>query len=129
LRTLSRLGILHARFAEIEAAEKTFLAAAQEFPGSPAPHMNLANLRIAAGDPQRAIEHLLIAEQIRPGYSIVTLLLAQAHHAMGESEAATRHYAELLRSDPDLAERFAYLNGATGRASSAAQIQPRIWAE
>lgn len=67
--------------------------------------VNLGLLLIETGQPAAALEYLTRAVQFRPEEPLVHLNLANAYHALAETDKARAERDILLRLDPELAAR------------------------
>ncbi len=114
----NKLGILYAQYGELDQAEQQFSkGAAKSF--LPAV-LNLGNIRYMRGDTRKALSLYQQAQKADPSNAKALLGLAHCLFDMGSYEEAKKAYVLLAGSDPDLAERFAYLaSGSQGTARAA----------
>lgn len=124
LRTLNKIGVLHAKFNRPVRAERAFNNAITLDPNYIASYINLANLRIITGDPGEAIVLLTEVTDRRPDSVLANLLLAQASQLMGDPAASREFMAVVEEQAPELAAQYpALTGGGVGRASEA-QARP-----
>lgn len=128
----NRLGVLYARFGRYEKAEVEFRQAA-ESPDSVAALINLGNLKIIQGEPDRAREFYGRAAGRDPRNPKVLLGLARSYHELEKFDQAAAAYQQLAKVDRALAERNEYLAGTGGtetRAAASDETRRQIaWAE
>ena len=128
----NRLGVLYARFGRYEKAEVEFRAAA-ESPIATAAFINLGNLKILQGQPDRAREFFDRAAEREPRNPKVLLGIARCYHELEKFDQAMAAYQELAKVDRALAERNSYLagvDGTEGRAASVDETRHQVaWAE
>ena len=117
----NRLGILYAKYGKIEEAEEQFSTALSMREYVPA-LINLGNLRSMEDDWQQALVFYKRAYEISPSSSTALLCISRAHHELEQYREARRAYAELMRNDRQLAERFAYLGSGDGSGQRAADV-------
>lgn len=114
---LSRLGALHTRFGETDAAERVLREAVAADPGALLPSINLATLYLGAGRPADAREVLRPVYERASRAILVNALLARASFDMGEVTEG-RRYAEVVESrSPEMARRYGI--GSDGGATRA----------
>lgn len=109
LRARNRLGALHARFGNIEAARDLFMENIEEDPDYLPSYLNLANLHVGEGELASAGKVLLAGLTIKPDSGPLNLLLSRVYEAEGKNSMAGEYFARLEAADPELAERFAAL--------------------
>ncbi|MBL8967162.1 MAG: tetratricopeptide repeat protein, partial [Spirochaetaceae bacterium] len=120
--TLNRLGVLYARFGQLDKAEAQFLESARR-KETAAVRFNLGSLSFARAKYKDALAHYERALAVGRNDDPKTLLaIARTQSELGRREAAAATFDRLRARDPALAERFAYLGlaaEATGRAGQA----------
>lgn len=121
-RAINRLGVLYARYGQVEKAEREFqrIVAREEF--VPA-LVNLGNLALLREDLQRAISYFGRALRREPENPGVLLGLTRAYNERGDTQQSAAMYERLRKVAPDVAERNAYLRG--GASETARAGQPR----
>ena len=132
LKLRNQLGVLHARFGENEKAVSAFEENMRIDPGYTASYLNLANLMVQERRSGDAIDTLRSGLAENPSSTILNLLIARIFHANGDYREALRHFTEVEKRSPDLAERYAYLaegDDTTRRAGIEWEETPLIWAE
>lgn len=116
VRTLNQIGILHARFNQPGRAEDRFEEAIRTDPENSAGYINLANLKLVAGDARGALGHLDDLERVKPDLTLASLLRAQAHFLLGD-EADVRENMRLVEEKaPELAQNYPHLTTVSGAA-------------
>lgn len=120
---LNCLGVLYARFGQLDKAEAQFLESARR-KETAAVRFNLGSLSFARGKYKDALAHYERALAAGQNEDPKTLLaIARTQSELGRTEAAAATLARLRERDPALAERFSYLGSAaadSGRAVQAA---------
>ncbi|MCX7029156.1 MAG: hypothetical protein NTU62_03440, partial [Spirochaetes bacterium] len=131
LRVRMRQGILHALYGRFAEAEKVFRAAQAKDPSFISPYVNLANLKMIAGDVDGAITTLRGGLANVPDPAQIYLSLAQCCTAKGDAKSAAEYLAELKKSSPNLAARFPELTAqpqeSSGRGSFSGGFEPSLW--
>lgn len=92
------LGMLAARYGDVEAARAAFTRAIERADYFVPAHVNLADLERAIGNESKALDHLRDALAIRPEDGMVRYALGLALHRSGDAEGAL---AELARASAD----------------------------
>ncbi|MFW6215256.1 MAG: hypothetical protein ACOC45_04840 [Alkalispirochaetaceae bacterium] len=124
---LSRLGSLHSRFGEAEAAERALREAVDASEGALLPVVHLATLYVQSRRPADALDLLRPAYQQNPGALIVNALLARAHYDLGESREGRRFAAFVTDRSPELARRYG-LGGGTDGGRASGELDPLAFA-
>jgi hypothetical protein len=119
-RLLNQIGILAARFADLERSETAFQSAIEADTSYTAARVNLANVRIMNGELESALAALepLGERDRRP--AIVDLALARVYHGLGEQAQAARYLEAAESTAPELAARYAYLRPSSDAGENAA---------
>ena len=112
-----RVGILHGMFGNMPDAEAAFRAVMASDPSLVSPYVNVANIRLLAGDTDGALTLVNTGLAINPKSPLLNLLAARIYAGRGESARAADFMARLKAAAPDLAARYADSIGA-GTASS-----------
>ena len=107
----NRLGVLYVRYGRLGQAEKEFRTVIGETESFPAV-FNLGSLEYARGDFEAALRWYETAERLRPGSVRLVLAFAKTNYELGRYELALDYYAALLKKNPELAEKNAYLSRA-----------------
>ncbi len=113
-RTSNQIGVLHARFGDVDAALRTFQQVVAGSPGFAPAQVNLANVLYLQGEYHRALAAAQRAADLRPRSAAVHLVLIQAAEAAGETARARVALEDLRSIDNHQALRFSYLLGPEG---------------
>jgi tetratricopeptide (TPR) repeat protein len=124
VRTLNRVGILHARFGETRDAEAAFADAIEIDEDYTSSYLNLANIRLLANDANGAIALLDEVTSRRPDSTLAHLFLAQAYHILGRSRDVAEHMTIVRENAPELAQTYAYLTAGGSSRASGFQTNP-----
>jgi len=119
-RHLNALGVLYARYGMMDKAEVQFQKAARASGYAPA-FVNLGTLKYLENDWEAALAQYLKAARLNPEDLKIQICLARTYHELGNHEEAGRIYGLVRERDPALGERYAYLGGAAGEGSRAAE--------
>lgn len=132
MRSINRLGVLYGRYGLTDRALEQFGRVLQMQDYGPA-LVNVGNLHYLARDLDQAVTYYQRAADAAPDNAAVLLAVARANFELENYGTVTRYYDRLLRVDPDLAGRFAYLSpnaDISTRASDAAQMSGLVvWAD
>jgi len=123
-RLINKLGVLYASYGLYDRAEREFKRALQRAePQSFVPALlNMGNIYLLRDDPEKALPYLEQARAGAPDNPKVLLALSQANHRMENYGAAGKTYGQLKLIQPDLAQRYAYLDLRGDEASRAADL-------
>jgi tetratricopeptide (TPR) repeat protein len=127
------LGILYAKYGLLQKAFDAFSKASELGYGSA--FTNLANVAFLQKNFEAAITYYESALKLKPDNTAALIGLARAKYEVDAYADADELYAKVLRADPALANRYAYLSSqvapTTARASSAAADRggDTAWAE
>lgn len=130
----NRIGILYARYGFTDQAEVEFrkLTASEKTPYIPA-LINLGNLKFLKENYQEALGLYERAARLEPANVTASLGVARASFALDKYEEANTAFAKVRQADPQLAERFAFLEQREAGGSRAANISALkgvvIWGE
>ncbi len=131
-RLCNNMGILYAKFEQLDEARRWFEDAAGRGDYAPA-YVNLGHLDYLDDNYIDALRYYEQAEEIDPDDATVILAISRAHHELENYGFATAYYERLQIGNPELAGQFAYLqfrDSDTGRASDAATAKEVIiWGE
>jgi tetratricopeptide (TPR) repeat protein len=127
-----QMGILHALFGRVADAETAFRAALKADPTLVSPYVNLANLKIVAGDSAAALAVVTEGLSKNRDSALLNLLAARLYADRGDARSAATYLAVVKKSAPDLAEQFEQTAAGAGagqsaRAGNAAARAPVIW--
>lgn len=122
----NRLGILSAVFGDLTGAERAFNEAISAVPDYLPSYTNLANLSLAAGDAEAALETLARAIAVRPDAPVIHAIRAQAARLEGDERVVQDSLAILRRNDPELFQRVSELVGESGARAGVFQPVP-VW--
>lgn len=121
----NRLGVVYAKYGLLDEAEAVFrqtLATGEFIPTL----VNLGNIYYLKERWEQALEYYQRASLRDPDNPIVLLPIARVHHKLENYSLARSTYTKLRKADPELAERYTYLDqrGEAGvRAADVAQIE------
>jgi len=121
----NRLGILYAKYGKVEEAEEQFSKALSMREYAPA-LINLGNLRSMENDWEQALAYYKRAYEQSSTSSTALLCISRAHYELEQYREAKRAYAELIRNNRQLAERFAYLGSSDASGQRAADVAARM---
>jgi tetratricopeptide (TPR) repeat protein len=129
---LNRLGVLFARFGQLDKAELQFNASIKR-KETPAALVNLGNLAFARGKFAESVGWYEKALKKTADDPKTMVALARAQAEMGKLDAAKQNFDKASSLDPTVGERFAYLGlpaGDTSRAASAEESRRNLeWTE
>ncbi len=117
----NRLGVLYAKYGMFDKAEEEFNKILRTGEFIPA-LVNLGNIYYLREDWDKALEYYERAQRQAPSNPRVLLPVARVHHKLENYGFARRTYNQLKEVDPELAERFAYLNLEGEEGMRAAEI-------
>lgn len=118
-----RVGILHGMFGNMPDAEAAFRAVMSADPSLVSPYVNVANIRLLAGDADGALALVTKGLAINPKSPLLNLLAARIYAGRGDSGRTTDFLARLKAASPDLAARYADSIAAAATASQRAAGQ------
>lgn len=128
----NRLGVLYAKYEMMDQAAEWFAKAIETEPCADA-HLNIGHLKFMDEDYPGALAEYEEAEAIAPDDEAIVLAISRAHHELENYGYAITYYERLETIDPDMADRFAYLQyrgSEVGRASDAATLKHVVvWGE
>lgn len=130
-KATNKLGILYAQYGLYDQAEKEFqkLADREYVPAL----LNLGTLFYARGEARKALAFYQRAQKKEPASPAVLLGIARVNHDLENYGEARAAFAQLKDVDPDLAERFAFIDlrgEEASRAAAASQAKGEmLWAE
>jgi hypothetical protein len=127
-------GVLHALFGKMQEAEASFRKAISDDPAMVSPYVNLANVRILAGDAEGALQVVKQGLSRNPDSALLNLLAARVYSGRGDAANSAVYFAKVKKASPDLAARFADLaptgsGGPSQRAADAANVPLVIWGD
>lgn len=121
----NRLGVIYAKYGLLDEAEEVFrqtLSAGEFIPTL----VNLGNIYYLKEEWDQALEYYERAYRRAPDNPLVLLPIARVYHKLENYSRARSTYTKLKKTDPELAERYTYLDqrGEAGvRAADVAQIE------
>ncbi len=132
-RYINSLGVLYARYGLSDKAAQEFQRILRREEYLPA-LINMGNLAFLDGDLNRALSYYEQAYKRQPNNSTVVLSLAKVNHELANYGEVNRLYGLLKKQEPELAERYTYLDlkaaDETARASEAQRMKDvMIWEE
>ncbi|MBW8003731.1 MAG: hypothetical protein FVQ80_17285 [Planctomycetes bacterium] len=128
----NKLGILYAQYGFMEKAEVEFEKILSRQDYVPA-LVNLGNLHFLKEDWMKALEYYDRAAGKEPSNPKLLLAIARVHHQLENYGFAKRSYDKLKKIDPELAEKFDYLDLKGEAGARAAEVSGlkgvMVWAE
>jgi tetratricopeptide (TPR) repeat protein len=127
----NKLGIAYAKFAQYARAEEALRRALRIDPNYTSALANLGNVAYLKGDYRTALAqfndaYALLKKKGRDSSTLaakVLLNISRAHYEMSEYKQAREYFETARRVNPEEAERFAYIGGAsTGEARAAEAV-------
>ncbi|HOX33857.1 MAG TPA: tetratricopeptide repeat protein [Spirochaetales bacterium] len=128
-RKLNRAGILYARSGLYAEAAAYFERSLKQKEGAPA-LLNLGNIESIKKNWETALGYFDRAARLEPASPAAALAQARAHHALENYGSAKAAYERLLKLDPALAGRYAYLElrgEEAARAALAGGAEAILW--
>ena len=129
---INRLGVLYAKYGQSNQAEAEFHRVLQREEYLPA-LINMGNLKYLAKDYKGALKFYDRARILEPENPSVLVAVARANHELENYGDVKEQYGLLREIDPELAEKFAYLElrgDEAARASDAVQQKEKVlWDE
>ncbi len=129
---LNRLGVLLARFGQMEKAEVQFMASIKK-KETPSALFNLGNLAFSRGRFADSLSWYQKAYRLNGTEPKYLVFIARSQVELGKLEEASRSFEKVKSIDPAVAEQYAYLglsSAEVGRASAADDIRRKIeWTE
>ena len=126
-----RIGILHGMFGDMKDAEASFQAVIASEPSLVSPYVDIANIRILAGDNDGALAMVNKGLAINQASALLNLLAAQIYSTRGDGVHAAAHMARVKSAAPELAARYADVVGGAGtdgkRAAGQGEGPAVIW--
>jgi len=127
------LAVLYARYGQtgkaLAALEEIVTDAGDYVPAL----MNIGNIYFLESQYEKALDYYVTAGNTTPNNAKVILAISRTHHALENFDTAKTTYDRLKELDPDLADRYVYLDsggGAKDRASDTETIQGGVlWEE
>jgi len=129
---LNRLGVLLARFGQMDRAEVQFTASIKK-KETPSALNNLGNLAFTRGRYAESLSWYQKAFKLNGNEPKYLVSIARAQAELGKLEDAGRSFEKVKNMAPDVAEQYAYLglsSSQIGRASATDDIRRKIeWTE
>jgi tetratricopeptide (TPR) repeat protein len=117
----NRLGVVYAKYGLLDEAEKVFKQNLSQ--GDFVPTLvNLGNVYYLREKWELALEYYERAYRKAPDNPVVLLPITRIHHKLENYTLARSTYTELKKTDPQLAERYAYLDQAGDAGVRAADV-------
>jgi hypothetical protein len=118
-KAINSLAVLHSRFGLYNQAKKEFeqVLAKDEYMSA---LINLGNIYFMQDGKDKALEYYTRAAKKAPKNATVLLSIARVNHAMENYSSAKKAYADLQAVNPDLAQRYSYLDLRGEEATRAA---------
>ncbi len=116
------LGVLYAKYGQYDRAQEEFdklLAKGEYVPAL----LNMGNILYLNDQKEKALEYYNRAYAKDPNNSDVLLAVAKVNHDLENYYQVKKMYAALKTRDPDLAQKFAYLDLKGDEATRAAEIR------
>jgi len=131
-KPLNSLAVLYSRYGMYDKARKTLndiLVKEEYVPAL----INLGNIYFVQSQVDKALEYYNRAYKRDPNNPTVLLCVARANHSLENYSIAKKAYADLQARDPELAQKFAYLDLRGEEATRAADAngvrKAVIWQE
>jgi TPR repeat protein len=118
----NKLGVLYARYGLYDRAEREFKRVLEKQRNHLPALINLGNIYYLNGDTENAKLYYDQAYEQQPDNPKVLLSIARVNHEMENYGIVRQTYTRLKEVDPDLAQRFAYLDLRGDDATRAAAI-------
>jgi hypothetical protein len=118
-KSINELGILYARYGHYDEAQQQFKKLLEKENYVPA-LLNMGNVLFLGDQQDKALEYYNRAYAKDPTNPKVLLAVARANHDLENYGIVKKVFAELKKSDPDLAQQFAYLDLKGEEATRAA---------
>jgi tetratricopeptide (TPR) repeat protein len=118
-KPLNSLAVLYSRYGLYDKAEKTLrdvLAKDEYVPAL----INMGNIYFVQSETDKALDYYNRAYKKDPNNTTVLLCVARVNHALENYSIAKKAYADLQAKDPELAQKFAYLDLRGEEATRAA---------
>lgn len=125
LRLINALGVLYARYGVMDQAEKQFRSVLEQREFVPA-LVNLGNIRFLQSDMETARNYYERAYSQQPNNAKVLLALAKVNFEVGRYQDVEEQYKQIQRLDPDLAQRFSFLDMKAGDSTARANEVQRL---
>lgn len=117
---VNRLGVLYARYGLLEKARAEFEKVLEQQADYVPALVNQGSLFFQQNDMDRALEYYERAYRIAPESAKVLLCCARVNHELENYGTVKKVYGELKEMDPELAQKFAYLEVRGEEAKRAA---------
>ena len=131
-KALNSLSVLYSRYGLFDKAKKvlnTILANDEFVPAL----VNMGNIYFVGSQMDKALEYYNRAYKKDPNNPTVLLCVARVNHSLENYSIAKQAYAQLQTVDPDLAQKFAYLDlrgeEATRAANASGLQKVVVWQE
>jgi hypothetical protein len=119
----NKLGVLYARYGQLDKAAEQFGAALKsKSPGASAVY-NMGNILFLQGKYADALGYYNKAMAASPKDATVLLAVARVNAALGKFDSALSSYDKLKGLDPELASKYAYLGGGADSGTRAAEAE------
>lgn len=121
-RVLMGLGDIYVGVGMFDDAYKMYNSALPIIDDTNAPRIGLARLYLLKNAPQQAMAYLNEVMNKDPDYPLLNGFFADARYALGDRQAALRHYLrerELYKTNPHIQQRIAYLYYLDGKWNDA----------
>ncbi|MBN1834494.1 MAG: tetratricopeptide repeat protein [Spirochaetales bacterium] len=119
-RLLNKLGVVYARYGLNDEASEQFRKALSKERHYLPSVLNLGNIYYLAGNLSQAKSYYELAHKLSPGNPNALLGVARVNHDLENYGIVSEMYAALRSRDPELAERYAYLEMQGSDAARAA---------
>ncbi len=118
-KPLNSLAVLYSRYGLFDKAQKSLLQVLAKEEYVPA-LINIGNIYFVQSHVDKALEFYNRAYKKDPNSPTVLLCVARANHALENYSIAKKAYQDLQNKDPELAQKFAYLDLRGEEATRAA---------
>ncbi|HTP58995.1 MAG TPA: hypothetical protein VMM82_08765, partial [Spirochaetia bacterium] len=120
-----RVGILNGMFGNMKDAEAAFRAVIKSDPALTSPYVNVANIRLLAGDTDGALAMVNQGLSVNKGSALLNLLASRIYASRGDAAQAATYMARVKSVAPDLAEPGGAGSGQRAAGQGAAPVV--IW--
>jgi len=122
-----RVGILNGMFGNMKDAEAMFREVIRNDPTLTSPYVNVANIRLLAGDTDGALAMVNQGLVVNKASALLNLLASRIYASRGDAAQAATYMARVKSVAPDLAESSGVAAGQSQRAAGQGEPIVVIW--